>query len=87
MMGAVRTSETLINSYQSTCSYNPEGSQLHTHRCENLKSYLENVFVPNALLVFKLDSKINDYHNGKNFLNAENGLCGKLFQICQNILP
>jgi hypothetical protein len=41
MMEAARTSETLVNFYQTTQCYNPEDSHLHTHRRENLKSYLE----------------------------------------------
>jgi hypothetical protein len=40
MMEAARTSETLVNFYQTTRCYNPEHSNLHTHRRENLKSYL-----------------------------------------------
>jgi hypothetical protein len=44
VMEAVQTSETLVNLYQSTRCYNPEDSQLHTHCCENLKSY----YVTNA---------------------------------------
>jgi hypothetical protein len=39
-MEAVQTTETLVNSYQSTRRYNPEDSHLHSHRHENLKSYL-----------------------------------------------
>jgi hypothetical protein len=39
-MEAARTSETLVNLYQTTRCYNPEDSNLHTHRRENLKSYL-----------------------------------------------
>jgi hypothetical protein len=39
MMEAARTSETLVNFYQTTRRYNPEDSHLHTHRLENLKSY------------------------------------------------
>jgi hypothetical protein len=39
MMEAARTSETLVNFYQTTRCYNPEDSNLHTHRRENLKSY------------------------------------------------
>jgi hypothetical protein len=41
MMEAARTSETLVNFYQTYRCYNPEDSNLHTHRRENLKSYLE----------------------------------------------
>jgi hypothetical protein len=40
MMEAARTSETLVNVYQTTRRYNAEDSQLRTHRRENLKSYL-----------------------------------------------
>jgi hypothetical protein len=39
MMEAARTSETLVNFYQTTRRYNPEDSRLRTHRRENLKSY------------------------------------------------
>jgi hypothetical protein len=42
MMEAARTSETLVNFYQTTWRYNPEDSHLHTHRCEILNSYLRN---------------------------------------------
>jgi hypothetical protein len=39
VMVAARTSETLVNFYQTTWRYNPEDSHLCTHRRENLKSY------------------------------------------------
>jgi hypothetical protein len=39
MMEAARTSETLVNFYQTTRRYNPEDSHLRTHRHENLKFY------------------------------------------------
>jgi hypothetical protein len=45
MMKAARTSETLVNFYQTTRCYNPEDSNLHTHRRENLKSYLKYRYV------------------------------------------
>jgi hypothetical protein len=38
MMEAVQTSETSVNSHQSTQRYNPEDSHLHSHRREKLKS-------------------------------------------------
>jgi hypothetical protein len=41
MMEAARTSKTLVNFYRITQHYNPEDSHLHTHRHENLKSYLK----------------------------------------------
>jgi hypothetical protein len=47
---AVRTSETLVNFYQTTRCYNPEDSNLHTHRRENLKSYMINVTSVNFIL-------------------------------------
>jgi hypothetical protein len=37
---AARTSETLVNFYQTTWRYNPEDSHLCTHCRENLKSYM-----------------------------------------------
>jgi hypothetical protein len=40
MMEAARTSETLVNFYQTTRRYNPEDSHLRTHRRENLKPYV-----------------------------------------------
>jgi hypothetical protein len=40
MMEAARTSETLVQLYQTTRCYNPEDSHLHTHHRENLKSYM-----------------------------------------------
>jgi hypothetical protein len=42
-MEAARTSETLVNFYQTTRRYNPEDSHLRTHHRENLKSYLVNL--------------------------------------------
>jgi hypothetical protein len=39
MMEAGRTSETLVNFYQTARRYNPEDSHLRAHRRENLKSY------------------------------------------------
>jgi hypothetical protein len=40
MMEAARTSETLVNFYQTTRRYNPKDSHLRTHSRENLKSYI-----------------------------------------------
>jgi hypothetical protein len=40
VMEAARTSETLVNFYQTTWRYNPEDSHRRTQRHENLKSCL-----------------------------------------------
>jgi hypothetical protein len=44
MMEAARTSETFIKFYQTIRRYSPEDSHLRTHRLENLKSYLIQVW-------------------------------------------
>jgi hypothetical protein len=58
-MEAARTSETLVRLYQTTRCYNPEDSHLHTHRRENLKSYVD------ALIWFHVihKSALIDYSN------------------------
>jgi hypothetical protein len=38
----------LVNFYQTTRCYNPEDSNLHTHRRENLKSYFVKKFLGNT---------------------------------------
>jgi hypothetical protein len=53
VMKAARTSETLVNFYQTTRRYNLENSHLRTHRRENLKSYL-----PSSSLLDLADYKI-----------------------------
>jgi hypothetical protein len=53
MMKAARTSETLVNFYQTTRRYNPEDSHLRTHRRENLKSYAVNLEIQFCLAVWK----------------------------------
>jgi hypothetical protein len=52
MMEAAKTSETLVNFYQTTRLYNPEDSHLRTHRRENLKSYFGRVVGLTQPLVF-----------------------------------
>jgi hypothetical protein len=42
-MEEARTSETLVNFYETTRRYNPEDSHLFTHRRENLRSYEKTV--------------------------------------------
>jgi hypothetical protein len=58
MMAAARSSETLVNFYQTTRRrYNPEGSLVRTHRRENLKSYFVHRFkksvTKKALIIVK----------------------------------
>jgi hypothetical protein len=42
-MEAARTSETSVDIQLTTRQYIPEDSELHTRRCENLKSQLKRV--------------------------------------------
>jgi hypothetical protein len=42
LMGALNTFETSVNVCQTTLHDIPEDSHLHTHRHENLKSYLQD---------------------------------------------
>jgi hypothetical protein len=52
MMEPARTSETLVNFYQTTRRYNPEDSHLRTHRRENLRSYTGyDNFLPDPYLL------------------------------------
>jgi hypothetical protein len=39
-MESIRSSETLVDFQRNTRSYIPEGRNLHSPRCENLKSYI-----------------------------------------------
>jgi hypothetical protein len=45
MMEAASTSKTSVNFYQTTWCNNPEDSQLHTRRRENLKSHLATLIL------------------------------------------
>jgi hypothetical protein len=56
MMEAARTSETLVNFYQTTRRYNPEDSHLRTHCRENLKSY----FIFKRFVEVKIMKKLNE---------------------------
>jgi hypothetical protein len=49
MVEAARTSEMLVNFYQTTRLYNPEDNHLRTHRRENLRSYY--MFQLNAAII------------------------------------
>jgi hypothetical protein len=60
MMEAARSSETSVNFYQTTWRYNPEHSNLRTHRRENLNSYLKSFgtlkcILPNPIAFLLLD--------------------------------
>jgi hypothetical protein len=77
-MEAARTSETLVNFYQTTRCYNPEDSNLHTHRRENLKSY--EVYVRQTWVVTQENPMTKVYESkglrrkcgGKRWNNKEN---------------
>jgi hypothetical protein len=45
MRDAARSSEPLVNFYQTTRRYNPEDSHLRANRRENLKSYLFVIYL------------------------------------------
>jgi hypothetical protein len=46
MMEAANTSETSVNFYQTTRRSNPDNSNLHIRRSENLKSHLVTLLFP-----------------------------------------
>jgi hypothetical protein len=50
-MEAARSSETLVNFYQTTRRYNPEDSHLRTNRRENLKSCRWNLCAVSKVVV------------------------------------
>jgi hypothetical protein len=52
MMEAARTSETLVNFYQTTRRYNPEDNHLRSHRRQNSKSYQNKDVLLNSLLCY-----------------------------------
>jgi hypothetical protein len=60
---AARSSDSLVNFYQTTRRYNPEDSHLRTHRRENLNLYLESVELIhircNTVLLILRDQKRN----------------------------
>jgi hypothetical protein len=58
-MEAARSSETLVNFYQTTWRYNPEDNHLRTHRRENLKSYL---VTPDTNMALNLLCEVQCFH-------------------------
>jgi hypothetical protein len=76
MMEAARTSETLVNFYQTARCYNPEDSNLHTHRRENLKSYLDVILFADDLALLAsteddLQCSIYNFHMVASEYNME----------------
>jgi hypothetical protein len=53
MMEAVRTSETLVYSNETTRRYIPEDSNPHTRHRENLKSHIETLNLKRAVFLFQ----------------------------------
>jgi hypothetical protein len=74
-MEATRTSETLVNFYQTTRCYNPEDSNLHTHRRENLKSYSDSSIYETKRISFL---KVHAYEKIRQYL-ARGNLIFNLF--------
>jgi hypothetical protein len=61
MMEAAKTSETLINVYQTTRRYNPEDSYLRIHRREDLKSCLAAYILLSSLVSHSLLTRYQLY--------------------------
>jgi hypothetical protein len=62
MNGAVQTSETLVNLYQSTRRYNPEDRHLHTHRRENIKNTYSAQFTYGFIYIPVISNKVGRLH-------------------------
>jgi hypothetical protein len=76
MMETARTSETLVNFYQTTRRYNPEDSHLRTYRRENLKSYMLGSALKFDERNFKLHLEIaypssSSHHDWEVFLSVQ----------------
>jgi hypothetical protein len=54
-MEAIKSSETSVQSTTSTRRHTPENGILHSHRCENLKSYIFRINCLFALVLFQLN--------------------------------
>jgi hypothetical protein len=63
MMEAARTSETLVNVYQTTRRYNPEDSHLRTHRRENLKSYIDTIWWTDLFIFSLFNDAVSSWDN------------------------
>jgi hypothetical protein len=75
MMDAARTSETLVNFYQTARRYYPEDSHLRTHSRENLKSYVEDVVLRKFMIMKqKILSAFNKSANKETDDNYLSGL-------------
>jgi hypothetical protein len=58
----MKIAETLVNFYQTKRCYNPEDSNLHTHRRENLKSYKRGLLFTNLEVPFLIVVHLPDVH-------------------------
>jgi hypothetical protein len=56
-MEAIFSSETSLNFQRNIQRYIPEGSTLHNHRCENLRSYILCHFVTDSLYNISIPGK------------------------------
>jgi hypothetical protein len=76
MMEAIQTYEKLVRLCQTTRYYNPKDSHLHTHRRENLKSYLAIVSLNNTnQSIFVMDTRCVFSEVKTEFLNTVPSTC------------
>jgi hypothetical protein len=65
MMEAARTSETSVDIQLRTRQYIPEDSELHTRRCESLKSHMYHI-TSIAFILLNSNVTISNYFKHKN---------------------
>jgi hypothetical protein len=76
MMEAARTSETLVNLYQTTWRYNPEDSHLHNKLYDPLETFwyillLSNTWAASFEVINKLSARVNHLPEKRTEINVK----------------